>query len=118
MFSVCLFWCLTFLCTDIKNSISRFFGFVWHDDEEKQMWKLKEKLDKCIKEKLVEVCDVLDISISKSTTKKSQERMESTYEKGETVNVVTTRSENEMSDQGESEKERASEDKSDEDKEI
>ncbi|CAI9755025.1 unnamed protein product [Fraxinus pennsylvanica] len=55
---------------DVKNNISRFSGFVWHDDEEKQMRKLKEKLDKCVKEKLVEVCDVLDISISKSTTKK------------------------------------------------
>ncbi|CAA3019972.1 DNA ligase 1-like isoform X1 [Olea europaea subsp. europaea] len=55
---------------EVKNNISRFSGFVWHDDEEKQMRKLKEKLDKCVKEKLVEVCDVLDISISKSTTRK------------------------------------------------
>ncbi|XP_022852580.1 uncharacterized protein LOC111374182 [Olea europaea var. sylvestris] len=55
---------------EVKNNISRFSGFVWHDDEEKQMRKLKEKLDKCVKEKLVEICDVLDISISKSTTRK------------------------------------------------
>ncbi|CAI9787776.1 unnamed protein product [Fraxinus pennsylvanica] len=55
---------------EVKNNISRFSGFVWHDDEEKQMRKLKEKLDKCVKEKLVEVCDVLDIPVSKSTTRK------------------------------------------------
>ncbi|EPS60589.1 hypothetical protein M569_14214, partial [Genlisea aurea] len=48
----------------VKSNISRFSGFVWHDDEEKQMNKVKEKLDKCIKEKLVEFCDVLDIPIS------------------------------------------------------
>ncbi|XP_051125316.1 DEK domain-containing chromatin-associated protein 3-like [Andrographis paniculata] len=55
---------------EVKNNISRFSGFVWHDNEEKQITKLKEKLDKCIKEKLVELCDVLDITVSKATTRK------------------------------------------------
>ena len=32
--------------------------------------KVKEKFDKFVKEKLLEFCDVLDISIAKSTTKK------------------------------------------------
>ncbi|KAL2495967.1 neurofilament medium polypeptide-like [Forsythia ovata] len=54
----------------IKNNISRFSGFVWHDNEEKQMIKVKEKLDKFVKEKLVEFCDVLDIPISKANTRK------------------------------------------------
>ncbi|PIM97618.1 hypothetical protein CDL12_29912 [Handroanthus impetiginosus] len=54
----------------VKHNISRFSGFVWHDDEEKQMIKVKEKLDKCVKEKLVEFCDVLDIPISKANTRK------------------------------------------------
>lgn len=112
----------------VKNNISRFSGFVWHENEvkdykykkenppfvctryssrysgdflfivfdkwyqviawqtwsfwdsiiaiffpllqEKQMIKVKEKLDKCNKEKLSEFCDVLDIQIAKATTRK------------------------------------------------
>jgi protein DEK len=38
--------------------------------QEKQMIKVKEKLDKCNKEKLSEFCDVLDIPIAKATTRK------------------------------------------------
>ncbi|XP_041022228.1 uncharacterized protein LOC121263420 isoform X2 [Juglans microcarpa x Juglans regia] len=34
------------------------------------MIKVKEKLDKCNKEKLSEFCDVLDIPIAKATTRK------------------------------------------------
>ncbi|KAJ8766543.1 hypothetical protein K2173_023790 [Erythroxylum novogranatense] len=54
----------------IKSNISRFSGFVWHENEEKQKIKVKEKFDKCNKEKLLEFCDILDISIAKATTKK------------------------------------------------
>ncbi|KAL3821120.1 hypothetical protein ACJIZ3_007025 [Penstemon smallii] len=59
-----------FQAAQVKNNISVFSGFVWHDNEEKQMIKVKEKLEKCMKEKLVKFCDVLDIPISKSSTKK------------------------------------------------
>ena len=34
------------------------------------MIKVKEKLDKCNKEKLLEFCDVLDITINKATSRK------------------------------------------------
>ncbi|XP_022855617.1 protein DEK-like isoform X1 [Olea europaea var. sylvestris] len=54
----------------VKNNISNFSGFVWPDNEEKQMIKVKEKLDKCVKEKLVEFCDVLDLQIPKANTRK------------------------------------------------
>ncbi|GER45973.1 DEK domain-containing chromatin associated protein [Striga asiatica] len=54
----------------LKNNISRFSGFVWHDNEEKQLTTLKEKLDKFVKEKLVEFCEVLDVPISKVNLKK------------------------------------------------
>ncbi|XP_022932335.1 glutamic acid-rich protein-like [Cucurbita moschata] len=54
----------------IKSNISRFSGFVWHGDEEKQKSKVKEKIDKCNKEKLLELCDVLDIPVVKATTRK------------------------------------------------
>ncbi|XVF70883.1 hypothetical protein PTKIN_Ptkin11bG0198100 [Pterospermum kingtungense] len=54
----------------IKSNISRFSGFVWHENEEKQKNKVKEKFEKFNKEKLVEFCDVLDIPITKATTKK------------------------------------------------
>ncbi|KAI9186514.1 hypothetical protein LWI28_018025 [Acer negundo] len=43
----------------VKSNISRFSGFVWHENEEKQKIKVKEKFDKCNKEKLLEFCDVL-----------------------------------------------------------
>lgn len=38
--------------------------------QEKQKIKVKEKFDKCNKEKLLELCDVLDIPISKNTRRK------------------------------------------------
>lgn len=38
--------------------------------EEKQRARVKEKLDKCIKDKLIFFCDVLDIPISRSSIKK------------------------------------------------
>lgn len=38
--------------------------------QEKQKIKVKEKFDKCNKEKLLEFCDVLDIQISKNTRRK------------------------------------------------
>lgn len=34
------------------------------------MIKVKEKLDKFVKEKLLEFCDVLDIPVSKANTRK------------------------------------------------
>ncbi|KAI5412858.1 hypothetical protein KIW84_057474 [Lathyrus oleraceus] len=55
---------------EVKKNISRFSGFVWYENEEKQMIKVKEKLDKCNKEKLLDVCDVLDIQVAKANTRK------------------------------------------------
>lgn len=55
----------------IKKNISQFSGFVWsEEEEEKQRAKVKEKFDKCIKEKLIFFCDVLDIPINRSHIKK------------------------------------------------
>ncbi|XP_006352636.1 RNA-binding protein 25-like [Solanum tuberosum] len=53
-----------------KSNISQFSGFVWHENEEKQKMKVKEKLDKCVKEKLLELCDVLDIPVDEDTSRK------------------------------------------------
>ncbi|XP_059301049.1 DEK domain-containing chromatin-associated protein 4-like isoform X2 [Lycium ferocissimum] len=53
-----------------KSNISRFSGFVWHENEEKQKMKVKEKLDKCIKEKLLELCDILDVPVAQATSRK------------------------------------------------
>ncbi|TMX01857.1 hypothetical protein EJD97_023411 [Solanum chilense] len=53
-----------------KSNISQFSGFVWHENEEKQKMKVKEKLEKCVKEKLFELCDVLDIPVDKETSRK------------------------------------------------
>jgi protein DEK len=39
-------------------------------DQEKHRNRIKEKLDKCNKEKLLDFCEILDIHVSKATTKK------------------------------------------------
>ncbi|KAH0906553.1 hypothetical protein HID58_038380, partial [Brassica napus] len=54
----------------VKANILRFSGYKWQGDEEKAKDKIKEKLDKCNKEKLLEFCDLFDISVAKATTKK------------------------------------------------
>ncbi|XP_024013426.1 protein DEK [Eutrema salsugineum] len=57
----------------LKRNIGQFSGFVWsEEEEEKQRAKAKEKLEKCIKEKLIDFCDVLDIPINKSNVKKEE----------------------------------------------
>ncbi|KAK9120152.1 hypothetical protein Scep_018245 [Stephania cephalantha] len=56
----------------LKRNISQFSGFVWIENEEKQRAKTKEKIDKCVKEKLLDFCDLLDIPVSKATTKKEE----------------------------------------------
>lgn len=44
--------------------------FTMFFQEEKQRAKTKEKIDKCVKDKLIDFCDVLDIPINKSNVKK------------------------------------------------
>ncbi|CAN7033175.1 unnamed protein product [Brassica rapa subsp. trilocularis] len=53
----------------VKTNILSFSGFVWHGNEEKAKEKIKEKFEKCIKDKLVEFCEMLDIHVTKATTK-------------------------------------------------
>ncbi|XP_072990853.1 DEK domain-containing chromatin-associated protein 1-like [Typha latifolia] len=55
----------------LKRNISQFSGFVWTENEEKQKGRVKEKLDKCSKEKLLDFCDILDIHL-KATAKKEE----------------------------------------------
>lgn len=38
--------------------------------QEKQKAKVKEKLDKCVKDKLLDFCDILDVPVSRATMKK------------------------------------------------
>lgn len=38
--------------------------------QDKQRAKVKEKLDKCVKDKLLDFCDVLDIPVVKTAAKK------------------------------------------------
>ncbi|MQL94180.1 hypothetical protein Taro_026839, partial [Colocasia esculenta] len=54
----------------VKRNIYQFSGFVWSENEEKQRAKVKEKLDKCVKDKLLDFCDVLDIPVSRAVAKK------------------------------------------------
>lgn len=54
----------------LKKNIGLFSGFVWAENEEKQRTKIKERIDKCVKEKLQFVCDILNIPFNKTSTKK------------------------------------------------
>uniref|UniRef100_J3L7C3 DEK-C domain-containing protein n=1 Tax=Oryza brachyantha TaxID=4533 RepID=J3L7C3_ORYBR len=56
----------------LKRNISQFSGFVWTDNQEKQRARIKEKLDKFNKEKLLDFCEILDIYVSRATTKKEE----------------------------------------------
>ncbi|KAE9602696.1 hypothetical protein Lalb_Chr12g0202321 [Lupinus albus] len=57
---------------DLKKNIGLFSGFVWAENEEKQRAKIKEKIEKCVKDKLVDFCDILNIPISKTGLKKEE----------------------------------------------
>ncbi|XP_047269937.1 DEK domain-containing chromatin-associated protein 1 isoform X3 [Capsicum annuum] len=56
----------------LKKNIGQFSGYVWIENEEKQRAKIKEKLDKCVKEKLLVFCDILNIPVSRSASKKDE----------------------------------------------
>ncbi|KAK8953424.1 hypothetical protein KSP40_PGU013504 [Platanthera guangdongensis] len=57
---------------EFKNHILQFSGFAWPESEEKQRAKIKEKLDKCIKDDLLDICDLLDMTLSKTSIKKEE----------------------------------------------
>ncbi|XP_038984333.1 cilia- and flagella-associated protein 251-like isoform X2 [Phoenix dactylifera] len=56
----------------LKRNILQFSGIVWADNKEKQRAKIKEKLDKCNKEKLLDFCELLDLHVLKATAKKEE----------------------------------------------
>ncbi|KAK8537714.1 hypothetical protein V6N13_096478 [Hibiscus sabdariffa] len=57
----------------LKRNIGQFSGYVWAQNErEKQKAKVKEKIDKCVKEKLVDFCDLLNIPITRTTVRKEE----------------------------------------------
>ncbi|KAK8266051.1 hypothetical protein V6Z12_D12G219300 [Gossypium hirsutum] len=56
----------------LKRNIGQFSGYVWVENEEKQKAKVKEKIDKCVKEKLVDFCDLLNIPIMRTTVRKEE----------------------------------------------
>ncbi|MCO5560509.1 hypothetical protein L7F22_014124 [Adiantum nelumboides] len=53
----------------VKANILQFSGFVWGPNEEKEKVKMKEKLEKIVKENLFQLSDLLDLSIAKTTKK-------------------------------------------------
>eukprot|EP00250_Pteridium_aquilinum_P020416 c24806_g1_i1 orf=354-2054(+) len=53
----------------VKANILQFSGCVWGANEEKEKSKMKEKLEKCVKENLFQVSDLLDLNITKTTKK-------------------------------------------------
>lgn len=52
-----------------KKNILQFSGFVWSGDEEKEKAKVKERLEKSVKENISQISDLLDLSLSKSLKK-------------------------------------------------
>jgi len=55
---------------DFKGHILQFSGFVWHESDEKHRVKAKEKLDKCVKETLLDLCWTLGIPTPKANIRK------------------------------------------------
>ncbi|XP_062211758.1 DEK domain-containing chromatin-associated protein 4-like [Phragmites australis] len=55
---------------DFKGHILQFSGFVWHESDEKQRAKAKEKLDKCVKDMLLDICWLLAIPVPKANIRK------------------------------------------------
>nr|XP_034574208.1 uncharacterized protein DDB_G0290685-like isoform X2 [Setaria viridis] len=55
---------------DFKSHILEFSGFVWHESDEKHRAKAKEKLDKCSKETLFDLCKLFAIPVSRVNSKK------------------------------------------------
>ncbi|KAK1355100.1 hypothetical protein POM88_048356 [Heracleum sosnowskyi] len=54
----------------LKRNIGLFSGFVWDVNEEKQRLKVKERIDKCVRDKLLLFCDILNLLVNKSCSKK------------------------------------------------
>lgn len=57
---------------NLKRNIGQFSGYVWTENEDKQRTKIKERIDKFVKEKLLYFCDVLNIQINKANAKKEE----------------------------------------------
>nr|GMD98797.1 protein DEK-like isoform X1 [Ipomoea batatas] len=57
---------------NLKKNIGQFSGYLWDENEhEKQRGRIQDKFDKCVKEKLLDFCDVLNLPV-KSVTKKEE----------------------------------------------
>ncbi|PPD76470.1 hypothetical protein GOBAR_DD26602 [Gossypium barbadense] len=56
----------------LKRNIGQFSGYVWVENEEKQKAKVREKIDKCVKEKLVDFCDLLNIPFMRTSVRKEE----------------------------------------------
>nr|GLL36013.1 protein DEK-like isoform X2 [Ipomoea trifida] len=53
---------------NLKRNIGQFSGYVWVENEhEKQRVKVREKLEKCVKEKLLDFCDVLNVPVNRAS---------------------------------------------------
>ncbi|EHA8590151.1 protein DEK [Cocos nucifera] len=59
-----------FMAVNFRSHILQFSGFVWHESDEKQRAKMKEKLDKYVKDTLLDLCDLFDIPVSKTAMRK------------------------------------------------
>ncbi|GJN24118.1 hypothetical protein PR202_gb11838 [Eleusine coracana subsp. coracana] len=55
---------------DFKGHILQFSGFVWHESDEKMRAKAKEKLDKCVKDVLLDLCWLFAIPVPKPNVRK------------------------------------------------
>ncbi|KAG0489871.1 hypothetical protein HPP92_006734 [Vanilla planifolia] len=56
----------------LKRNLLQFSGFVWSQNETKGKSKVKESLNKCNKDRLMEYCDLLDLYTVKRKTKKEE----------------------------------------------
>lgn len=54
----------------VKPNILQFSGYVWSNNQDKEKAKVKERLDKYVKESLLQMSDILDLNFPRATSKK------------------------------------------------
>lgn len=80
-----------------KANILQFSGYVWSGNEEREKAKIKERLERCVKESLFQISDILDLTLSKSLKKedgvlKVFEFLESPYKTSDEETVKAKKS--------------------------
>ncbi|KAF3323411.1 hypothetical protein FCM35_KLT12142 [Carex littledalei] len=73
---------------DFKKDVLEFSGFVSDGDEESQRDKVKERLERCTREMLTQLCSVFDISSTNAFYGKNKKELSSEMDTGTSLEIV------------------------------